>query len=195
MIRIGVIGGIGSGKSFIAKLFKYPVFNADKEVNLIYRNNKECFKKLKKNLPNYIKSYPVKKDELIRAISSNKKNLKLISSIVHPIVRRKMKKFLKEKINSKIVILDIPLLIENKLYRKGDILVFVNSNKSKIISRLKKRKNFNKKVFKNLKNNQVTLLRKKKLANYLIDNNHSPNIMRKKIKILKNKILNERNST
>ena len=106
-----------------------------------------------------------------------------------------MKKFLKEKINSKIVILDIPLLIENKLYRKGDILVFVNSNKSKIISRLKKRKNFNKKVFKNLKNNQVTLLRKKKLANYLIDNNYSPNIMRKKIKILKNKILNERNST
>jgi len=195
MIRIGVIGGIGSGKSFIAKLFKYPVFNADKEVNLIYRNNKECFKKLKKNLPNYIKSYPVKKDELIRAISSNKKNLKLISSIVHPIVRRKMKKFLKEKINSKIVILDIPLLIENKLYKKGDILVFVNSNKSKIISRLKKRKNFNKKVFKNLKNNQITLLRKKKLANYLIDNNYSPNIMRKKIKILKNKILNERNST
>ena len=195
MIRIGVIGGIGSGKSFIAKLFKYPVFNADKEVNLIYRHNKECFKKLKKQLPNYIKSFPVKKDELIRAISSNKKNLKLISSIVHPIVRRKMKKFLKEKINSKIVILDIPLLIENKLYRKGDILVFVNSNKSKIISRLKKRKNFNKKVFKSLKNNQVMLLRKKKLANYLIDNNYSHNIMRKKIKILKNKILNERNST
>ena len=195
MIRIGVIGGIGSGKSFIAKLFKYPVFNADKEVNLIYRNNKECFKKLKKNLPNYIKSYPVKKDELIRAISSNKKNLKLISSIVHPIVRRKMKKFLKEKIKSKIIILDIPLLIENKLYRKEDILVFVNSKKSKIISRLKKRKNFNEKIFKSLKNNQVTLLRKKKLANYLIDNNYSPSIMRKKIKILKNKILNERNST
>ena len=195
MIRIGVIGGIGSGKSFIAKLFKYPVFNADKEVNLIYRNNKECFKKLKKQLPNYIKSYPVKKDELIRAISSNNKNLKLISSIVHPIVRRKMKKFLKEKIKSKIIILDIPLLIENKLYRKEDILVFVNSKKSKIISRLKKRKNFNEKIFKSLKNNQVTLLRKKKLANYLIDNNYSPSIMRKKIKILKNKILNERNST
>ena len=137
----------------------------------------------------------MKKDELIRAISSNKKNLRLISSIVHPIVRRKMKKFLKDKIKSKIVILDIPLLIENKLYRKGDILVFVNANKSKIISRLKKRKNFNKKIFKRLKNNQVTLLRKRKLADYLIDNNYSPNIMREKIKILKNKILNERSST
>lgn len=195
MIRICVIGGIGSGKSFIAKLFKYPIFNADKEVNLIYRNNVECFNKLKKQLPNYIKSFPVKKDELIRAISSNKKNLRLISSIVHPIVRRKMKKFLKDKIKSKIVILDIPLLIENKLYSKGDILVFVNANKSKIISRLKKRKNFNKKIFKRLKNNQVTLLRKRKLADYLIDNNYSPNIMREKIKILKNKILNERSST
>ena len=34
MIRVGVIGGIGSGKSFISKLFKYPVFNADKEVEI-----------------------------------------------------------------------------------------------------------------------------------------------------------------
>ena len=48
MIRVGIIGGIGSGKSFISKLFRYPVFNADDEVKYIYKNNKECFKKLKK---------------------------------------------------------------------------------------------------------------------------------------------------
>ena len=42
------MGGIGSGKSFIAKLFKYPVFNADAQVKLIYRNDKVCYKKLKK---------------------------------------------------------------------------------------------------------------------------------------------------
>ena len=195
MIRIGVIGGIGSGKSFIAKLFNYPVFNADKEVNLIYRNNRECFKKLKKKLPNYIKSFPIKKTELINAILSSQKNLISISSIVHPIVRRKMKKFLKDKIKSKIVVLDIPLLIENKLNKKDDVLVFVSAKKSKIISRLKKRKNFNKKMLKHLKNNQVTLLKKRKLANYLIDNNFSPNIMKKKIKLIKNNILHERSST
>ena len=193
MIRIGVIGGIGSGKSFIAKLFKYPVFNADKEVNLIYRNNKECFKKLKKRLPNYIKSYPVKKDELIRAISSNNKNLKLISSIVHPIVRRKMKKFLKEKIKSKIVILDIPLLIENKLYRKGDILVFVNSNKSKIISRLKKRKNYNKKVINILKKLQYKSSKKIKLSHFTIYNNADKKNILKQIKQIKTRI-NDRSS-
>ena len=61
MIRIGIIGSIGSGKSFIAKLFKYPVFNADKEVNYLYKNSKECFKKLKKNYQNILKSFPSKK--------------------------------------------------------------------------------------------------------------------------------------
>ena len=45
MIRAAVIGGIGSGKTFVAKLFKCPVFNADNEVKLIYRKNKKCFTK------------------------------------------------------------------------------------------------------------------------------------------------------
>ena len=54
MIKIAIIGDIGSGKSFIAKQFGFPVFNADKEVNKIYRNNKNCYKNLKKQLPKYI---------------------------------------------------------------------------------------------------------------------------------------------
>tara|TARA_B100001250_G_C19116435_1_gene493392 strand:+ start:96 stop:275 length:180 start_codon:yes stop_codon:yes gene_type:complete len=48
MIKIGIIGDIGSGKSFVAKQFKYPVFNADLEVNKIYKKNRFCFKNLKK---------------------------------------------------------------------------------------------------------------------------------------------------
>ena len=104
-----------------------------------------------------------------------------------------MKKFLKKKKSSKIVVLDIPLLIENKLFKKDDVLVFVYSNKSKILNRLKKRKNYNKKVLQNLNQNQLGLLRKKKLANYIVDNNFTPSIMKKKIKILKKKILYERN--
>ena len=48
MIKIAVVGDIGSGKSYIAKLFGYPVFNADQEVANIYKKNKDCFKRLKK---------------------------------------------------------------------------------------------------------------------------------------------------
>ncbi len=195
MIRVCVLGSIGSGKSFISKLFNCPIFNADREVNYIYKNDINCFKKLKKKLPKYIKSYPIKKKELINAIVSKKNNLKLISSVVHPIVRKRMKIFLDQKKSSKIVVLDVPLLIENKLNQKNDFLLFVNAHRSKILARLKKRKYFDKKIHKTLNQNQATMLRKREIANYIIDNNFSPNIMKNKINKLKKRILDERNCT
>ena len=195
MIRVGMMGGIGSGKSFIAKLFKYPVFNADEEVNRIYKKDKKCFFKLKKKIPNFIKSFPVKKKHLINAIKNDKKNLIKISSIIHPIVRKRMKVFFKKNKKSKLVILDVPLLIENKLNKKDDILLFVKSGRKKILKRLKKRANYDSNVLKSLKENQAFLLKKRKLADYIVDNNFTKSIMKKKINFLKKKILYERNST
>ena len=195
MIRVCVMGTIGSGKSFISKLFNCPVFNADKEVNNIYKNHKDCFIKLKRKIPKFIKSFPIRKSELKNAISADSKNLKLISLIVHPIVRSSLKNFLQKKKNSKMIVLDIPLLVENKLYAKGDVLIFIKASKSKIIDRIKKRRNFDKKIINKLKTNQTALLKKMKLANYIVDNNSSPNIMKNKIKKLRKKILDERSST
>ena len=51
MIKIAVLGDIGAGKTFVSKLFGFPVFDADKEVNKIYKSNKQCFNKLKKKIP------------------------------------------------------------------------------------------------------------------------------------------------
>ena len=76
MIKIGLIGDIGSGKSYVAKQFGYPVFNADVEVAKIYRKNRNCFKSLKKKLPKFINSFPIKKNELAKAIINNESNLK-----------------------------------------------------------------------------------------------------------------------
>ena len=194
MIRVGIIGNIASGKSFIAKLFNCPVFNADREVNFLYKNSKKCFKKLKKILPNNIKSFPIKKSEIISAINDDKKNLKKVSSVVHPMVRKQMKNFIRKNKDRKLVILDIPLLIENKLNKKNDVLVFVKSNRNKILERLKKRPNYNKKILKSLSQNQIITSKKLNMANYIIDNNFSLHIMKKKIILLKKKILNERNN-
>ena len=195
MIRVGVMGGIGSGKSFIAKLFNCPVFNADKEVDRVYKNDKNCFVKLKKKLPKFINSFPVKKKQLVKAIKEDKKNLAKISSIVHPIVRKRMKVFLAKNKKNKMVVLDIPLLIENKLNKKDDVLLFVKSKKKEVLKRLKKRTNFDAKVLKSLNENQIILLKKRKLANFIIDNNFTKIIMKKKVNFLKKKILYERNST
>ncbi len=195
MIRVGILGAIGSGKSFVAKLFKCPIFNADREVKKIYKNNKICFINLNKKIPNFVKSFPIKKDELIKAIKYDKRNLSKISSIVHPLVRKKMVTFLNKNKKNKLVILDVPLLIENKLNKKNDILIFVKSKRIKIINRLKKRSNFNPNMIKTLTENQVILKKKMKIANYIVENNSTPNIMKNKINTLKDKIINERSST
>ena len=86
MKRIGILGDIGSGKSYVAKSFKYPVFNADKEVGKLYKKIK-TYLKLKKVLPNYIKKFPINKDEISNAILENKQNLKRLK-IVHKEVRK-----------------------------------------------------------------------------------------------------------
>ena len=118
MIRIAIVGDIGSGKSFISNLFNQPVFNADLEVADIYKNDRYCFTKIKKAIPNYFSKFPIKKTELINSILADKMNLKKISNIVHPIVRKRFNYFLKKNKNKKIVILDIPLYFENKLNKK-----------------------------------------------------------------------------
>ena len=195
MIRVALLGKIGSGKSFVSKLFKFPVFNADNEVKKIYKNDRECFRKFKRKLPNFISTFPIKKKEVIKAINSNKNNLKKISAIIHPIVRKKMENFLNKNKKSKIVVLDIPLLIENKLNKKRDVLIFVSSSNNNILKRLKKRPLFNKEILKTFKKNQSLLVKKRKLADYIVDNNYPPSVMKNKIKLIKKKILNERNST
>ena len=192
---IGILGDIGSGKSFVAKQFGCPVFNADNEVNKLYKKNKSCYKKLRNKLPKYIKSYPINKAELNRAILTNKFNLKKIASVVHPLVRRKMNNFLRKNNKKKLVVLDIPLLIENNLNKKKYILVFVESKKSQIISRLKKRKNYNNKIIENLRKLQKKLDYKKKLSNYVIKNDFKILTIKKRVNYIKKRVLNERNSS
>ena len=188
MIRIGILGDIGSGKSFVAKNFGYPVFNADKEVEKLYKKNKKIFLKLKKVLPNFIQSYPINKSEIIKAILSNKVNLKKIISIIHVEIRKEMKKFLRNNKKKKIVILDIPLLLENKINKRGDILIFVKSKRSEITKRLKKRTNFNKNLFNKFKKLQLPIDYKMKKSNYIIKNNFTKESVKRNIKHILNNI-------
>ena len=189
MIRIGILGDIGSGKSYVAKNFGYPVFNADVEVGKLYQKDRKVFNKLKKVLPKYIYSFPINKNEICEAILANNSNLKKIVSIVHLEIRKKMNIFLKKNINKKIIIMDIPLLLENKINKKNDILVFVQSKKIDTSRRLKKRRNFNFKLYKKFKNIQLSLDYKKKKSQFIIKNDFTNKSVNKNIKIILKNIL------
>ena len=188
MIRIGILGNIGSGKSYVANNLGYPVFDADYEVATIYKKNKKIFLKLKKILPKSIKSFPIEKKEITEAILQKKGNLKKIIKIVHFEVRRKMNFFLKKNKNKKFVVLDVPLLLENKLNKKGDILIFVDSKKSDILKKLIKRKNFNKKLFNKFKKIQFSSQYKMKKSHFIIKNDFTKKTININIKAILQKI-------
>ena len=189
MIRLAVVGDIGSGKSYVAKQFGYPVFSADVEVVRLYRKSRKCYNKLKKTLPNYITSFPVKKSELLKAIMVNRYNLKKIVRIVHPEVRTSMNKFIKKNKNKKFVILDIPLFLENKMNKQNDILIFIDAKKKEINKRLKKRNNKNLKIIKKFKKLQLPVEFKKKQSDFSIKNNFRNNLTKKSVRKILEKFL------
>ena len=127
MTVIGITGSIASGKTTVAQLVakkKYPLFNADRVVLRLYKNNnfiKLLIKKFKLNNKKNIK-YQIK-----LLIKKNKRKLLMLESIIHPLVRKEMNNFLKRKKN--FLILEIPLLIENKLNRYFDKIIFVDAKK------------------------------------------------------------------
>ena len=188
MIRIGILGNIGSGKTYVANNLGYPVFDADYEVALLYKKNRKIFLKLKKILPDNIKTFPIEKKEIIEDILQKKINLKKIIKIVHIEIRKKMNLFLKKNKNKKFVVLDVPLLLENKLNKKGDILIFIDSKKSDILKKLKKRKNFNKKLFNKFQKIQFSSQYKIRKSNFIIKNDFTKKTININIKDIQKKM-------
>ena len=178
MIRIAVLGDIGSGKSFFAKQLNIPLFNADNTVFDLYKSSRNLYAKLKKSFPKYISKFPIDKDDLVKIIK-----------IVHPLVRKEMNKFLKKNKNKKAVVLDIPLFLENKLNLNTDILVFIDPTKNKMMTKLKKRKNFNLKIYKLLKSAQLPLDLKKEKADFVVKNNFNSAKIKKDAKNLLDKVI------
>tara|TARA_B100000029_G_scaffold486834_1_gene541580 strand:+ start:1148 stop:1711 length:564 start_codon:yes stop_codon:yes gene_type:complete len=187
MIKIGITGSIASGKTTVARILagrKYPLFDADNEVRKIYKTNSFKDKVYKKfNLVNKKNI----KEKIKKIIYNDKKNLKKLEKIIHPIVRKKIKNFSKKNKNKKILIFEIPLLIESKLVKNFDKIIFVNSKKKLRLKRYLKRGK-NKKIFNLLDKRQLQPVKKIKFSNYLINNNNSLKLLKKNVKIIRDNL-------
>ena len=187
MIKIGITGSIASGKSTVAKMFagkKYPLFNADHEVNKIYQRNsfknKICRKfdfKNKKNIKSKIK----------KIIKKNKKYIKELEKIIHPLVRKELRRFSARNKRKTLLFFEIPLLIESKLMKNFNIIIFVNSNKALRLKRYTKRGK-NVKIFNLLDKRQLSTEKKIKFCDYVINNNRSLKNLKKNVEVIKNKL-------
>ena len=96
---------------------------------------------------------------------------------------------MKQNKNKKIVIMDIPLLLESRLNNKKDILIFIESKKVEIEKRLKKRNNFNLKLINKFRKIQYKPSFKRRKSNYIIKNDYTKRSIRKSVKVILNDIL------
>lgn len=180
MIKIGITGSIASGKTTASKILsknRGPLFSADKQVKKLYKNDK--FIKLIINKFNIEKKVGLK-DFLKRKILKDKINIKKLEKIIHPLVRKEMRKFSNQNKHKKILFYEIPLLIENKLINNFDIVIFIKAKKAIRLKRFKL-KGGDLKLFNIMNNKQLLDIKKMKFCDYIIVNEKNLDILKKKL--------------
>ena len=192
MILIGITGIIGSGKTLALNFFrekKITVFSADEEVKKILEK-KIVKDKIYKKFPSAFLRKKIDKNKLALIVFSDKKKLNFLEKIIHPLVKQKKRNFLNKNKKKKIIVMEIPIIFEKKSKKNYDCIILMNTNKKIQHQRVMKRKNMTPQLLKKIMANQIAN-KKKKYADYIINNNGTKNKTRKILK----KILNEIIST
>ena len=180
MIKIGITGSLASGKTTASKILSYrrgPLFSADKAVSELYKNKKFRFmicKKFKIKNNNQIKK------NIKELILKKKSNLKKLEKLIHPLVRKKMRKFTAQNKKKKIVFYEIPLLIESKLMNIFKTIIFIRSKKKLRLKRFKS-KGGDKKLFNLLNDLQMGDQKKIKFCDYVVVNEKNIMILKKNL--------------
>ena len=191
MIALGIVGEIGSGKTYISKLFKnygYNVFVADKVVHNIYKKNKSINKKISKIFK--LSSKRVNLKDLANMIIKNPLKLAKLNKIIHPEVKKNLLDFIKKNKKKKLIILDIPLLLETNFKYFADIVVFVDTA-DKILSKFRKKRKINVKLINVLKKYHFNKEKKKALSDFVIKNTNLSFLKSQTRTILNKIILND----
>ena len=191
-IILGLTGGLGSGKTYVAKIFKSyaaQVIDADNIAHSIIRPGKKTYKRVVKNFGRQIlnKDKTVNRSWLARIIFSDKKLLFKLNRIMHPEIIRIIKTKIKTA-SKQIIIIDAPLLIEAGLKKMVDKIIVVAATKENQINRLLKRRQFNRADIKRRINTQISLAKKVRMADFVIDNNGSKANTRKQVGTIRRKL-------
>ena len=173
MLKIGLTGGIGSGKTMVSKIFAekgYKIFNSDEIAKMIIKNDYS----VKNSIINFFGTNSYIGDDLnsryiSEIIYSDKVKLNYLNSLVHPMVFHQFEKFLKSNLNSKILV-ESAILFESNFYKMLDDNILLISPKADRISRIIKRDNINRSEIEKIMSVQWSDKKKISLATYVIEN-------------------------
>ena len=173
MLKIGLTGGIGSGKTKVSKIFAekgYKIFNSDEIAKMIIKNDYS----VKNSIINFFGTNSYIGDDLnsryiSEIIYSDKVKLNYLNSLVHPMVFHQFEKFLKSNLNSKILV-ESAILFESNFYKMLDDNILLISPKADRVSRIIKRDNINRSEIEKIMSVQWSDKKKISLATYVIEN-------------------------
>lgn len=171
---LGITGSIGMGKSTVSKMFEQsgvPVWEADREVEKLYRTGGEAIEPLRKAFGDDILGLDgIDKGKLKKKLLNHHDQKKKLEAIVHPLVRKKMEEFKAQCINQKhkLVALEVPLLLESGLQDKVDYVVVVSAPEEFQEKRVLGRKGMTREWFQKIKSWQLSDAEKQQRADFVI---------------------------
>ncbi|MBO6507211.1 MAG: dephospho-CoA kinase [Roseibium sp.] len=172
MIRIGLTGSIGMGKSTTAKMFAgqgVPVHDADACVHALYEGRAAPL--IEAEFPGTVTEGKVDRTLLSKKVLGNPDAMKRLEKIVHPLVREEERKFLKaaQADNQPFVLMDIPLLFETGAENRVDVIVVVTADAAIQKERVLARPGMNAERFQAILDKQMPDAEKRRRADFLID--------------------------
>ena len=175
MFKVGITGGIGTGKTTVCKIFELlniPIFYADDSAKLLMITNPTLIKGIKETFGDdaYLPTGALNRRYIADLVFNNSKNIEKLNNLVHPQVFKAFDDWIIKQ-QSPYVLKEAALLFESKSYKKNDLNVLVSSPIDLRISRLIKRDSTTKEKILERMSNQLAENEKQKLANYMINNN------------------------
>ena len=180
MIKIGITGSLASGKTTASKILAHrrgPLFSADTTVKELYKNKN--FKSLIRTRFKINKRDQIKKS-LKNLILRDEDNIKKLEKIIHPLVRKKMRIFTLQNKEKRLLFYEIPLLIESKLMKYFNLVIFIKAKKQLRLKRFQA-KSGDVKLFNLLNNKQLKDIKKIKFCDHVVVNEKNLNILKKKL--------------
>ena len=193
MLKVGITGGIGSGKSTVSRFFSelgVPVYDSDQRAKSLMQHDDSIIIKIKKEFgdDSYLNNV-LNRSHIAEIVFKNELKLKQLNAIVHPVVRTDFNNWLSQNSNARFVIKEAAIMIESGAYKDLDKLIVVNANREQKIKWIKKRDHLLLEDIENRIQNQLSDKMRNQYADFIIENNSSKKALKQQVLSIYNKLI------
>ena len=193
MLKVGITGGIGSGKSTVSRFFSelgVPVYDSDQRAKSLMQHDDSIIIKIKKEFgdDSYLNNV-LNRSHIAEIVFKNELKLKQLNAIVHPVVRTDFNNWLSQNSNARFVIKEAAIMIESGAYKDLDKLIVVNANREQKIKWIKKRDHLLLEDIENRIQNQLSDKIRNQYADFIIENNSSKKELKQQVLSIYNKLI------